>query len=111
MIEKGSTIVLCLPSKLASIGDLAMDMDINRLQQFAQSMMGRLPQGQILPGMPGNVTGGAVAPMNGRLPVGTSSAAALGQPQARMAVLPGTSAGAAMSASFAKGPATKKQKL
>lgn len=88
-----------------------MDMDITRLQQFAQTMIGRLPQGQALPGMPGNVTGGAMAPMNGRLPVGTSSAAVLNQPQARMAVLPGTSAGAAMSASFAKGPATKKQKL
>lgn len=87
-----------------------MDMDLARLQQFAQTMIGRLPQGQALPGMPGNVTGGAMAPMNGRLPVGTSNAT-LSQPQARMAVLPGTSAGAAMSASFAKGPATKKQKL
>lgn len=85
-----------------------MDMDITRLQQFAQSMIGHLPQGQVLPGMPGNLSGGAMAPMNGRLPGGTSS---VNQPQARMAVLPGTSAGAAMSASFAKGPATKKQKL
>ena len=88
-----------------------MEMDLTRLQQFAQAMVGRLPQGQALPGMPGNVTGGAMMPMNGRMPVGTSSAGALNQPQARMAVLPGTSAGAAMSASFAKGPATKKQKL
>ena len=89
-------------------------MDLTRLQQFAQTMIGRIPQGQVLPGMQGNVTGGAMAPMNGRLPIsmGTASAAGtLNQPQARMAVLPGTSAGAAMSASFAKGPATKKQKL
>ena len=85
-------------------------MDLSRLQQFAQAMAGRLPQAQLLPGIPGNATGGAMAPMNGRLPVGTSSGA-MNQAQARMAVLPGTSAGAAMSASFAKGPATKKQKL
>ena len=88
-------------------------MDLSRLQQFAQLQMmaGRLPQAQILPGMAGNATGGAMPSVNGRLTVGGSSSPAMNQPQARMAVLPGTSAGAAMSASFSKGPATKKQKL
>ena len=60
----------------------------------------RAPHSQALPGLPGNTSAaGAMAP--------TSSGMNLG----RMAVLPGSSAGAAMSASYAKGPATKKQKL
>lgn len=88
-------------------------MDLSRLQQqftMEQMMAIRPPQSQALAGMPGNaVNTGAMAPMHGRLPVGTSSGGSMNS--GRMAVLPGSSAGAAMSANYGKGPATKKQKL
>ena len=71
----------------------------------------RPPQSQPLPGMSGNATSGAMAPMNGRLAVGTPGGSGINPSGSRMPVLPGTSAGAAMSASYSKGPATKKQKL
>ena len=88
-------------------------MDLSRLQQFAmeQMMAVRPPQSQALPGMLGNATSGAMASMNGRLAVGTPAVGGMNPTGARMAVLPGSSAGAAVSASYSKGPATKKQKL
>lgn len=90
----------------------SLAMDLSRLQQFAleQMMAVRPPQSQVLQRMPGGAPTGVAAPgpMINRLPVGTSSGSVN---PARTAVLPGSSAGAAMSAGLGKGPATKKQKL
>ena len=86
-------------------------MDLSGLQFNIEQMMGvrAAPHSQALPGLPGTTGAGAMLPTSVRLP--TSVAGGMGSTPARMAVLPGTSAGAAASASYGKGPSAKKQKL
>ena len=87
-------------------------MDLSGLQFNIEQMMGvrAAPHSQTLPGLPGTTGAGAMLPTSIRLPTSVSVAGMSSTP-ARMAVLPGTSAGAAASASYGKGPSAKKQKL
>ena len=88
-------------------------MDLSGLQFNIEQMMGLRapPHSQALPGnLPGTTGAGAMLPGNVRLPTSVATAG-MGTTPARMAVLPGTSAGAAASASYGKGPSAKKQKL